>query len=71
MKYIGGELDHDWIVVLDPLVIPLKPLDELFHLFNTTVTESYGLQGFSENTLFAMSTLFNGDKGIRKSRFFT
>ena len=67
---MAGELDHDWIVLLDPLVIPLKPLDELFHLFNTTVTESYGLQGFSENTLIAM--LFNGDKAtIRKSRFFT
>ena len=38
LKYSALEYDYDWIIIMEPNGIPLKPLDELFHLYNGTIT---------------------------------
>ena len=39
LKYSALEYDYEWIIILEPNGIPLKPLDEIFHLYNRTVTK--------------------------------
>ena len=65
MKYLGIQLDHDWIIVLDPLAVPLRPLDELFHIYNNS-----RLQGALESTLIALSKLPKRDKETCKNSMF-
>ena len=38
LKYSALEYDYDWIIILEPNGILMKPLDELFNLYNRTIT---------------------------------
>ena len=39
---------------MEPYGIPLRPMDELFHLFDSKVTLEFGLKSANERTLLAM-----------------
>ena len=39
LKYSALEYNYEWLIILEPNGIPLKPLDEIFHLYNRTVTK--------------------------------
>ena len=66
MKYMSTQLDHDWIIVLDPFAVPLRPLDELFHIYNNSRFQG----GALESTLIALSKLPKRDKEICKNSMF-
>lgn len=70
MKYMSLQLDHDWIIVLDPLAVPLRPLQELFYLYNNSIAENSGVQGALESTLIALSKLPNRDKETCKASIY-
>jgi hypothetical protein len=54
LKYAAFSFDYNLVTVMEPTGIPLKEMDKLFHIYNKSVTDKYGLTSAWEQTNFIL-----------------
>ena len=57
LKYASHKFGYEWITVFEPFGLALQNMDELFHLYDTRITQKYGLKNILETTTLVLPSI--------------